>query len=268
MSAGNAPRSTFVPHGFGVGAGLATSCSGFASKCDGSSKTSGRFDRRRGSDINSPRLIKSSWPFVLELEYCRNGLTQDSYGAKYPPLQVFYIGLPDNAYNVIRYANSDVSDTETVARSTSRLPNPVFSQSPLQFSSQHIPPESGSVLGTSTARFANPEQETHSSTEDITCQGDCCYSRELLPSARGCDAPSLKYHLDLPSTPSQPSVTSPKGTIGPLFHGTPVHPVIFTDDAKMKLGNRVRRQCFNCRSTTTKAWRRSVLSPGKMVCLV
>jgi len=156
---------------------------------------------------------------------------------------------------------SEASDAEAVARSTSRLPNPVFSQSPLQFSSRHIPESA-----TSTARFENPEQQAYSSMGDITCRGDCCYGREFFPSARGCDAPALKYPLDLPSTLSQSSVTSPKTTIDPLSHGTPAHPVFFTDDANMKLDHRIRRQCFNCKTTETKAWRRSVLSPGKMVC--
>lgn len=164
-----------------------------------------------------------------------------------------------------RYANSEASDAEAVARSTSRLPNPVFFQSPFQLSSRDIPSESGSVLGTSTARFENPEQHAYTSMEDITCRGDCCYGREFFPSARGCDVHALNYPLDLPSTQSQPSVTSPKSTIDPLSHETPVH-VLFTDDAKMKLSDRIRRQCFNCRTTATKAWRRSVLNPGKMVC--
>jgi hypothetical protein len=188
------------------------------------------------------------------------------------PYRYFHLWAPlTMLITFIRYANSEASDAEAVARSTSRLPNPVFSQSPLQFSSRHIPSESGSVLGASTARFANPEQQAYSATTsmgDIICQGDCCYGRELLPPARGCDAHTLKCPLGLPSTPSQSSVTSPKSTIYPLSHGTPAHPVLFTDDAKMKLGDRIRRQCFNCRTTATKAWRRSVLSPGKMVCLV
>jgi hypothetical protein len=217
-----------------------------------------------GSDINSPWPIKSSWSLVLA--YGRNELTPDSYGAKYPLLQVLSSwGSPDHAYNVTRYANSEASDAEAIARSTSRLPNPVFSQSPLQFSSRHIPSESRSVLGTSTARF---EQQAYTSMGNITGRGDCCYGREFFPSARGCDAHVLKYPLDLPSTPSQSSVTSPNSRIDPLSHGTPAHPVFFTDDAKMKLGDRIRRQCFNCRTTMTKAWRRSVLSPGKMVCLL
>ena len=40
----------------------------------------------------------------------------------------------------------------------------------------------------------------------------------------------------------------------------------YTDDAATKLSDRVRRRCFNCCTTDTSTWRRSNLSPGKVVC--
>jgi hypothetical protein len=40
---------------------------------------------------------------------------------------------------------------------------------------------------------------------------------------------------------------------------------MFTDDAGLKLCDRLRRLCFNCKATTTTTWRRSVLNPGKLV---
>ncbi|KAI0247091.1 hypothetical protein BJV78DRAFT_1076851, partial [Lactifluus subvellereus] len=42
--------------------------------------------------------------------------------------------------------------------------------------------------------------------------------------------------------------------------------VIYTDDARMKLGDGIRRQCFNCGAVETVTWRRSMLSPGKLLC--
>ncbi|KAG6868310.1 hypothetical protein C0993_005115 [Termitomyces sp. T159_Od127] len=47
----------------------------------------------------------------------------------------------------------------------------------------------------------------------------------------------------------------------PSQQGAPV----FTDDAATKLSERVRRRCFNCCTTDTSTWRRSNLSPGKVV---
>ncbi|TEB37030.1 hypothetical protein FA13DRAFT_1570446, partial [Coprinellus micaceus] len=47
--------------------------------------------------------------------------------------------------------------------------------------------------------------------------------------------------------------------------GGPVQ-VIHTDDAATKLSDRVRRRCFNCCTTDTSTWRRSNLSPGKVLC--
>ena len=42
--------------------------------------------------------------------------------------------------------------------------------------------------------------------------------------------------------------------------------IIHTDDATTKLSDRVRRKCYNCRTTDTSTWRRSSLTPGKVVC--
>ncbi|KAJ7215426.1 hypothetical protein GGX14DRAFT_442921 [Mycena pura] len=42
--------------------------------------------------------------------------------------------------------------------------------------------------------------------------------------------------------------------------------VVHTDDAATKLSDRVRRRCFNCCTTDTSTWRRSNLSPGKVLC--
>jgi len=42
--------------------------------------------------------------------------------------------------------------------------------------------------------------------------------------------------------------------------------VVHTDDAATKLTDGIRRRCFNCCTTDTSTWRRSNLSPGKVVC--
>jgi hypothetical protein len=41
--------------------------------------------------------------------------------------------------------------------------------------------------------------------------------------------------------------------------------ISYTDEANTKITNRLRRRCFNCKATETSTWRRSVLSPGKLV---
>jgi hypothetical protein len=50
----------------------------------------------------------------------------------------------------------------------------------------------------------------------------------------------------------------------PVPGATPVT-IVHTDDAATKLSDRVRRRCFNCCTTDTSTWRRSNLSPGKVV---
>lgn len=51
-------------------------------------------------------------------------------------------------------------------------------------------------------------------------------------------------------------------------HYDPSQPpyIIHTDDAATKLNDRVRRKCYNCRTTDTSTWRRSSLTPGKVLC--
>ncbi|KAJ7893201.1 hypothetical protein B0H13DRAFT_2037602, partial [Mycena leptocephala] len=53
----------------------------------------------------------------------------------------------------------------------------------------------------------------------------------------------------------------PQGSGG----GAGVIQVVYTDDAATKLSDRVRRRCFNCCTTDTSTWRRSNLSPGKLL---
>ncbi|KAH8987765.1 hypothetical protein EDB86DRAFT_2808605, partial [Lactarius hatsudake] len=40
----------------------------------------------------------------------------------------------------------------------------------------------------------------------------------------------------------------------------------YTEDANVRLTQRIHRQCFNCKATETSTWRRSLLSTGKLLC--
>ncbi|KAF9480382.1 hypothetical protein BDN70DRAFT_616033 [Pholiota conissans] len=48
--------------------------------------------------------------------------------------------------------------------------------------------------------------------------------------------------------------------------GPPPVTIVHTDDASTKLTDGIRRRCFNCCTTDTSTWRRSNLSPGKVLC--
>lgn len=50
----------------------------------------------------------------------------------------------------------------------------------------------------------------------------------------------------------------------PAYPGQPNY-IIYTNDAATKLSDRVRRKCYNCHTTDTSTWRRSSLTPGKVV---
>jgi hypothetical protein len=143
------------------------------------------------------------------------------------------------------------------------------SQSSLQLSgsSWHIPSESGSVPSAYSARF-NPEHLGFASMGyDYPRRSDYPHEWEFSVPVHGNDARPrvLEHPFDLPLTQSQ-FVDGPSGNLDQLFPRIRTYEVIvYTDDARMKLGGGIRRQCFNCKSTETTTWRRSMLSPGKLV---
>jgi len=117
-----------------------------------------------------------------------------------------------------------------------------------------------------SAAGSNSEQVAHKSTVyEYTNRDrdDCCDGWSFSASIRGHDERILGCPLGLPISPSHPlQVNGKHDEPFPVFQtfGT-----IYTDDARMKLGNGIHRLCFNCKATETKTWRRSKLNPGKMV---
>ncbi|KAH7885693.1 hypothetical protein F5I97DRAFT_1136553 [Phlebopus sp. FC_14] len=82
---------------------------------------------------------------------------------------------------------------------------------------------------------------------------------------------SHPYHLSSAYTTTSPALshTSPARETGSLSYPLPGqshYSIGYTDDAATKLSDRVRRRCFNCCTTDTSTWRRSNLSPGKVLC--
>jgi hypothetical protein len=77
--------------------------------------------------------------------------------------------------------------------------------------------------------------------------------------------PRIQGHpQDVPVGPSPHAVGSRGELTRPyLRYGN--DEISYTDEANTKLSNRIRRRCFNCKATETSTWRRSVLSPGKLV---
>ena len=83
------------------------------------------------------------------------------------------------------------------------------------------------------------------------------------------------YHNSVPipsHAPIHPVSHIPSNHVREAYNHTHPYPLpgqavasIYTDDANTKLSDRVRRRCFNCCTTDTSTWRRSNLSPGKVV---
>ena len=69
--------------------------------------------------------------------------------------------------------------------------------------------------------------------------------------------------------PSQSYMHPPQNPPLPLVAGYPVPhgiPIQHTDDAASKETQYLRRRCYNCHTTEPPSWRRSTLTPGKIVC--
>lgn len=73
----------------------------------------------------------------------------------------------------------------------------------------------------------------------------------------------------MPHPPPQTAPAHPSSTANYSHHypipGQPSVPIVHTSDANTKLTDGIRRRCFNCCTTDTSTWRRSNLSPGKVV---
>ena len=67
--------------------------------------------------------------------------------------------------------------------------------------------------------------------------------------------------------PPPPQMRDNYGRQYPPINQAPVT-IVHTDDAATKLTDGIRRRCFNCCTTVTSTWRRSNLSPGKVVRLL
>ena len=139
------------------------------------------------------------------------------------------------------------------------------SASPLLSSPWHTFSETGSVLDTSTAGSRNSEQPARTNlAHDFARHGNYCIGREPVPQRRY-DGRALNQPLDPPSESASSQFTNPRDMVD-QHPRTEAHPVMFTDDAGLRLCDRLRRRCFNCKTTTTTTWRRSTLNPGKLVC--
>ena len=209
-----------------------------------------------------PQTIHRDTPVDLnELYY------DSSCGTRYPPVQVRHSTLrfhsKVNPNHLLRYANGE--PFENVSQSTPRLLYPASSPSPLPLhSSWHMLPEMESFPDTSTPGPQNTVQPAYTNPgHDFARHGDYYYDRELLPPSRGYEPRALERPLDPSFASSQFAI--PRGMVGQLPPRAAPRPIMYTDDAGLKLCDRIRRQCFNCKATTTTTWRRSMLNQGKLV---
>jgi hypothetical protein len=172
--------------------------------------------------------------------------------------------------------NTDNDTFEKIAQPTPCLPIPMSSQllSSSHSSSCYVSPgpETTSVPDSdiSTAGI-NPKHwhwhPAHTSTVynyvyHDRRRDDYRYGWELSAPARGYrdDTHVAGYPLGHP--PPRPR----DGTLDEPLPRIRAYGTIYTDDTRMRLGDRIRRQCFNCQATKTTTWRHSTLSPGKLVC--
>jgi hypothetical protein len=160
--------------------------------------------------------------------------------------------MSNSSLHVIRDADSEAFQVENFPPPTFMIPNSAPTQRPIL----HL--KSGSI----------PEHSPHESTI-YACHDsdDYRYGWEVSASTHGCDEHAPGYPLSLALSPSH-SFHGQRGTLDQPLSRFMGYGTIYTDDARMKLGDGIRRQCFNCRATETKTWRRSKLSLGKMVRLV
>lgn len=168
-----------------------------------------------------------------------------------------------------RHANSTTfSYSESSAKNFHATPPatvPLSSQSPYRFYSLDIP-ESGFI----SSPGSHPEIPSHNTAGYNYLHhsdGQLPWRLSITGDPHGARPPPLETPLD-PSfaPPSYIDIGDPRNRPNPFFPRIRTIEVVFTDDAKRKLSEGVHRWCFNCRATETTTWRRSSLSPGKLLC--
>ena len=143
------------------------------------------------------------------------------------------------------------------------------SQLPLHSPSWYDSSETGSALTTSTAGPNLGHEASKNAVYDYAGRDLGYHNHTWTFSAPACryDSHVLWNPIVHPLSPPQ-LVKARDGTSDESFPRFIGYGAIYTDDARMKLGDGIRRQCFNCRATETTTWRRSMLSSGKLVCLI
>lgn len=162
--------------------------------------------------------------------------------------------------------NTDSEASEEIIQPIPRLPIPMSSRLPLHTPSWYIPSETEFALATSTAAPSLEHLAFENAVYDNAGRdnGYLNYSWTFSGPACRCDPHVLRNTIDLPPSPSQ-SVKAQDSTFDKPFPRFIGYGAIYTDDARMRLGDGIRRRCFNCRATETTTWRRSMLSSGKLV---
>ncbi|PPQ91733.1 hypothetical protein CVT25_013015 [Psilocybe cyanescens] len=97
------------------------------------------------------------------------------------------------------------------------------------------------------------------------------HDQRVYPASSGLPVPfphhvSSVQHQHQHQQHQQMAYDSRQGYAMPGGGGQPPVTIVHTDDAATKLTDGIRRRCFNCCTTDTSTWRRSNLSPGKVLC--
>jgi len=149
------------------------------------------------------------------------------------------------------------------------LHSPSLSVSSLDRSSVSSPAPRRSPTDSAYSDYYSQEQMRSRYTHDPV-RDSARYTYSPRPHEHRYTNEPYSYHLS-PTYSSPPLAHATPGTreSGSLSYPLPGqshYSIGYTDDAATKLSDRVRRRCFNCCTTDTSTWRRSNLSPGKVLC--
>ena len=171
-----------------------------------------------------------------------------------------------------RYSDGETARLEGRVCPSPILPITMASRSPVSSPSWDISSESsaesGFVPDAPTTAEPIPEQIGFGGMYyDHVQNGHYQHRWEFSGSGHGHSAPPriLAHPAGIPVGPSPSHVVGARGEFTRPFPRPGNDEISYTDEANTKLSNRIRRRCFNCKATETSTWRRSVLSPGKLV---
>jgi hypothetical protein len=206
--------------------------------------------------LNNTPMHHRAEPFAMSSSHARDYNSRYAYSHNVPS--------PPPITTLSHSPSLSVSSLDHSSTSSPHPPRRPLARSPLEsYSDSYHSQETSSHRHSSGAQLHPSPRSTHAHpyhrpTYEQRYNSNDANSPYQMPS-------SFQSHTAVPSMGAAGGPSMRENHMYTMPGQTHIS-IVHTDDATTKLSDRVRRRCFNCCTTDTSTWRRSNLSPGKVLC--